>query len=183
MTIEYRTASTLEVRHAQRLIELIAMPYNETTEVLRRGKLVSESVDPEAFTGISGEVSVNRAHDRERPLGRTIKLHPKDPRGLRTELRISRTSEGDDVLELAEDGLLSASVGFIPLAEQWNANRSAVKVMRARLDHIALTGDPAYTGARVLAVRSAPENAVQRPLTPILDRIRLEMLAERAGLA
>ena len=180
--IEYRTASTLEVRHAQRTIDLIAVPYGETVEVQRRGKWVTESFDPEAFTGVSGHITVNRAHDLERPLGRVDKLHPSDPRGLRSELRISRTAEGDDVLELAEDGLLSASVGFVPLTERWSPDRSAVTVTKARLAHIALTGDPAYTGARVLAVRSAQETAVQRPLTPNLDRIRLEVLAERAGM-
>jgi HK97 family phage prohead protease len=179
--IEYRTASTLEVRHAQRTIELLAVPYNETVEVLRRGKWVSESVAPEAFAGVHGEISVNRAHDVERPLGRVTALHPKDPRGLRTELRISRTAEGDDVLELADDGLLSASVGFQPLpgGEEWTIDRRVVKVTKAKLVHIALTGNPAYPGAKVLAVRSADETPAQRVLTPNLDRLLLELKMER----
>ena len=180
--IEYRTASTLEVRHEQRTIELIAVPYGETTEVLRRGKWVTESFDADAFAGVAGDITVNRAHDLERPLGRVTALHPKDVRGLRAEMRISRTADGNDMLELAADGLMSASVGFIPLAERWSTDRSAVTVTKARLAHIALTGDPAYTGARVLAVRSAQEKAVQRPLTPNLDRIRLEMLASSVGM-
>ena len=181
--IEYRTASTLEVRHAQRIIDLIAVPYNETTEVQRRGKWVTESVDPEAFLGVSGDVAVNRAHDLERPLGRVAKLHPNDPRGLRSELRISRTNDGDEVLELADDGLLSASIGFMSLGEQWNTARSAVKVTKARLMHIALTGNPAYPGAKVLAVRNVDETATrQRVLTPHLDRIRLEVLASSVGM-
>jgi len=180
--IEYRTASTLEVRHEQRTIDLIAVPYNETTEVLRRGKWVTESVDPQAFAGVHGDVTVNRAHDLERPLGRVTALHPKDVRGLRAEMRISRTAAGDEALELADDGLLSASVGFQPIAEEWSTDRRAVKVTRAKLVHIALTADPAYKGARVLAVRSADETGLQRVLTPNLDRIRLEMLASRAGM-
>ena len=48
--IEYRKASTLEVRHAQRTIEMIAVPYNEDTEVLRADRFVTESVDPDALT-------------------------------------------------------------------------------------------------------------------------------------
>ena len=178
--IEYRKAATVEVRHAQRIIDLIAVPYNETTEVLRRGKWVTESIDPQAFTGVGGDVTVNRAHDPENPLGRVIQFHPKDPRGLRTELKISRTAAGDDVLELADDGLLSASVGFRSVAEDWNPDRTAVKVTRAQLVHIALTGDPAYTGAKVLAVRSAHDQPLT--LTPNLDRLRLEMLARRHGM-
>jgi HK97 family phage prohead protease len=182
--IEYRTASQLEVRHAQRTIDLIAVPYDEPTEVLRRGRWVTESFAPDAFGGVSGDVTVNRAHDLEAPLGRVVAFHPKDPRGLRTELRISRTSAGDDVLELAADGLLSASVGFAPLpgGEDWSPDRRTVRVTRARLAHIGLTGDPAYQGAKVLAVRTAPDDTPARVPTPILDRIRLEVLAAKAGV-
>jgi len=182
--VEYRTASTtLEVRHSQRIIDLIAVPYDEPTQVLRRGRWVTETVDPEAFAGVHGDVTVNRAHDLEAPLGRVASYHPKDPRGLRAELRISRTRDGDDVLELAADGLLSPSIGFSPLpgGEAWTHDRSAVRVMRAKLVHIALTGDPAYTGAKVLAVRTAAE-APARVATPNLDRIRLEALAAAAGM-
>jgi HK97 family phage prohead protease len=182
--VEYRAAQTLEVRHAERTIDMIAVPYDEEADVLRRGRWVTESVDPDAFTGVHGDVTVNRAHDLESPLGRVFKFHPTDPRGLRTELRISRTSSGDDVLELAADGLLAPSIGFVPLGERWSEDRSAVKVTKARLVHIALTGDPAYKGAKVLAVRSTDVGgpAVERVATPNLDRIRLEMLAGRAGV-
>jgi len=181
--IEYRKASTLEVRHAQRTIELIAVPYDEDTEVLRDGRVVTESVTREAFAGVHGDVTVNRAHDLEQPLGRVVALHPKDPRGLRAEMRISRTAAGNDMLELADDGLLSASVGFQLIAEDWTPDKRRVTITRAKLLHIALTGDPAYKGAKVLAVRTAaPGGPVVRTATPNLDRIRLEMLAERAGI-
>jgi len=68
--IEYRKAATLEVRHAQRTIELIAAPYDEETEVLRGDRVVTESVSREAFAGVHGDVTVNRAHDLEQPLDR-----------------------------------------------------------------------------------------------------------------
>lgn len=181
--LEFRTATTLEVRHAERTIDLLAVPYDEQTEVLYRGRWITESVARGAFAGVSGDVTVNRAHDLERPLGMVRKFHPGDPRGLRAELRISRTRSGDDVLELADDGLLSASVAFaiLPNGEQWAEDRRSRKITRARLAHIALTGDPAYKGAKVLAVRTAADEAPIRIATPNLDRLRLEMLAERSG--
>lgn len=181
--IEYRTATTLEVRHNQRTIDMIAVPYNEQTEVLRRGRWVTESFDPQAFAGVDGDVTVNRAHDIERPLGRVTAFHPKDVRGLRVELRVARTRDGDEVLELADEGLLSPSVGFgtLPGGELWSADRRTLKITRAKLHHIGLTGDPAYQGAKVLAVRSADEPIPRLP-TPNLDRLRLEILVERAGL-
>ena len=67
--LEYRTASTLEVRHGQRTIDLIAVPYDERCEVNRRGRWVTETVDRGAFLGVAGDVIVNRAHDLESPLG------------------------------------------------------------------------------------------------------------------
>ena len=127
--------------------------------------------------------------DLESPLGRVLSIHPNDTRGLRTELKISRTRDGDDTLELAADGLLHPSVGFqvLPGGEEWTADRSRRRVTKARLVHIGMTGDPAYKGAKVLAVRtgSLPNSqgvASARVATPNLDRLRLEMLAERAGL-
>lgn len=183
LDIEYRTASTLDVHHPERVVEMIAAPYNEPTEVFRRrlGRWVTEQFAPTAFAGVTGDVFVNRAHDTERPVGRVVKFHPNDPRGLLTEIRVSKTTEGDDLLELAADGLLSASVGFTipPGGEEWAESRSKVTITRAALQHIAMTGDPAYTGAKVLAVRSAtladePPEPVTASRTPNLDRILLE---------
>lgn len=182
--IEYRTASNVEVRHAQRLIDIIAVPYDEVAEVNIRGRWVSESIAPGAFTGVHGDVTVNRTHDLERPLGRVASFHPQDPRGLRTELKISRTRDGDDVLELAADGLLSPSVGFqvLPGGEEWSMDRRSRRVTKARLVHIGMTGDPAYVGAKVLAVRSSSDTQVsEKVATPLLDRLRLEMLASQSG--
>lgn len=192
-TIEYRAAQTLDVHFPERVIELIAVPYDEDADVVVRGRPCRESVAPGAFAGVSGPVSVNRAHDVERPLGKVIAFHPGDPRGLRTEIRITpRLAEGDEVLALAEDGLLSPSVGFgvLPGGEQWTVDRRARRVTKARLVHIGLTGDPAYRGATVLDVRHGQlvaagpvlEAAARQP-TPNLDRLRLELAAQKAGLS
>lgn len=187
--IEYRKADPLGVRFAERVIDMIAAPYNEPTKVFRRrlGQWVEERFAPGAFTGVVGDVLVNRAHDLERPIGRVVKFHPNDPRGLRTEIRVAKTSDGDDLLELAGEDLLAASVGFsIPVGgEVWTENRSKVTIVRAALHHIAMTGDPAYTGAKVLAVRSASQISegvlVDTAATPNLDRIRLERHAAAFG--
>ena len=180
--LEYRTAAPLQVRHAERTIDLIAVPYDEPADVERRGRLVVESIAPGAFAGVHGDVTVRRTHDPERPLGMVRRFYPNDPRGLRAELRISRTAEGDEVLELADDGLLAASVGYyvLPGGEEWSTDRQTVKVTRAQLDHIALTGAPAYQGARVLAVRSQDPTPPRSP-TPNLDALRLEVLTEQFG--
>lgn len=187
--LEYRRAGTLEVRHPERVIELVAVPYDEETLVPHRGRMVRETVAPGAFAGVerrANRVKVNRAHDVEDVLGRALALHPERPEGLVAELRISRGPRGDDVLELAADGALDASVGFAPMpgGEQWTSDRSARRITRAYLGHIALTADPAYDGARVLAVRSSSASGPAAPVrvpTPNLDRILAERAARAAG--
>ena len=67
-------------------------------------------------------------------------------------------------------------------------DRRARRVTKAALRHIGLTGEPAYVGARVLDVRhghleEAGPLLELRPATPNLDRIRLELAAERAGIS
>jgi phage head maturation protease len=89
---------------------------------------------------------------------------------------------GDETLQLADDGVLGASVGMAvrPADQVWSAGRSRRRIAKAFLDHIALVPNPAYQGAEVLAVRSqvqAPSFEAP-PATPYLD----EVLAYLASL-
>ena len=72
-------------------------------------------------------------------------------------MRIANTRDGDDVLELAADDLLGASVGFAPYpgGEEYSPDRTRRRITKAFLAHIAMVGEPAYQGAKVLAVRAA----------------------------
>jgi len=187
--VEVRTAAQVEVRFAERMIEVIAVPYEETTKVLYRDRLIDETVARGAFEGVQMRAKgwkVNRAHDRERPIGYVHKFKPRDERGLVTEIGpIKNTRDGDDALELAADGLLGASIGFAvlhPDDEEWSVDRRSRRVNKAWLDHIALTGDPAYPGAKVLAVRHA-EPAPAPVSTPNLDQVLAWLLAERYSSA
>lgn len=194
--LEYRHAAggLLDVRFKDRVIDLIVIPYSQPASVLdrRSGRMVTETIEPGSFDGVerrANRVKVNRAHDVEQVLGRALVLHPADRRGLRAELKISRTTAGDEALELAADGALDASAGFRPMpgGELWNRGRTERSITRAYLGHIALTGDPAYDGAEVLSVRTSADTAtgqpstVNRPATPNLDRVRLEAFAAAAG--
>jgi HK97 family phage prohead protease len=194
--IETRSAGAiLDVRFPDRVIELLAVPYDEEAIVEHRGRAVRERISPGAFAGVEvraskdrkGNVKVNLAHDRERVIGRAIALRPEDPRGLVAEIRISNTAAGNDALELAADELLDASVGFYPLpgGEVYSPDRTKRTITRAYLDHIALTADPAYTEAKVLSVRRARELelvATPRAPTPRLDAILLERRLVGFGL-
>ena len=75
----------------------------------------------------------------------------------------------------------SPRLGFTipPGGERWSADRRSRTVTKAQVEHIAMTGDPAYLGAQVLAVRSAfgatgileSVGDDTRAPTPNLDRI------------
>lgn len=183
MPMEWRTARTVDVRFPDRVVELVAVPYNEETQVMKNGRWIVESVAPGSFDGVerrANRVKVNRDHDLAQTIGRCAALHPSRTEGLVAQLRISRTPLGDETLELCADGALDASVGFAPFPghEHYTENRTRRLITKAFLGHIALTPDPAYEGAQVLAVRSWSGAVQEQHLpvpTPNLDRI----LAER----
>lgn len=189
--VEIRSAVVTNVRFPERIIELLAVPYNEWAWVEHRGKMIEEAFEPGAFGQIQNRASrftVNLEHDVNRIVGRCQALHPDAPEGLLSELRIRRGPEGDQVLTDAEDQMVGGSVGFAALPENlhWET-RSRRKVLKAFLDHIALTFSPAYLGAMPLDVRSrptviVPPATIERVPTPNLDGIMAERLAKQYGL-
>ena len=171
-----RSAVVAEVKPKQRLIELIAVPYEQEAEIAWRGEMWREVFSRSAFNGLqdhAGRVPVNREHDRLFQVGKVVRFDPQHPEGLFTRVQIARTERGDDTLALAEDDMVSASVGYYvksPRDVQLDKRTMHRRVNRAFLEHLALVGDPAYDNARVLAVRS-PEPDLRPPLpaTPLLD--------------
>jgi len=154
--LEYRSATTVDVWNSGREIELVVMPYESEAAVPYEGRMIAEVCDRHAFDGHEREtrqIRVNRDHARERTVGRVTWLDPHNPLGLLARLKISRTPLGDETLALAADDCLDASAGFRPLKEHWEG-RNRRRLLRCWLDHVALTPDPAYKSARVLAVRS-----------------------------
>jgi HK97 family phage prohead protease len=177
--IELRAVPIRGVDYPERLIDLLAVPWDEWSPVEYQGRMIEECFEAGAFGAVEKRVGrarfqVNVDHDPQRWVGRVLALHPQDTAGLRAELQIRRTAEGDQVLVDAADGMLAGSVGFgvLPTDQRWET-RDRRRIVKAYLDHIALTPTPAYQGSEVIAVRSSSST------TPNLDRI----LAERASLA
>jgi len=178
--LEYRQATVSGVSFPQRSIELVVMPYESETVVEHRGRLIREIVSRGAFGNIRAErhrVNVNRDHDLKRVVGRATAFHPDAEAGLVAEVRIARTPLGDETLQLADEEILDASAGFAIEAggEKWEDGGGRRRITRAWLGHIAMTPDPAYRDARVLAVRGSAEVAAvpqERPATPNLDLVR-----------
>jgi phage head maturation protease len=150
-------APVLVRSESERLVELRIMPWGvvgnttEGAELFHRG----------AFRGIKpGDVALEAigAHGAEpgvRLAGRAVELDDRDD-GEYGTFRVSRTVAGDELLELARDGVYrSASAVFEPVAEAARVVRGVTERSRARLVRVGIVERGAYPGAAVLAVRSA----------------------------
>jgi phage head maturation protease len=123
---------------------------------------------------------VNREHNPNLLCGKAVQFYDRSE-GLVADLKIAKTTLGEEALQLAEEGCLSASVGFGAGRDDCDFDRRTMtrRIKRAYLDHIALVQSPAYIGAEVLSVREAPPLAAPstRVATPNLDAaIRDDML-------
>jgi phage head maturation protease len=187
--LEYRTAEVVEVSFPKRTIELIVMPYEKPTVVPYRGRYVTEVCSRGAYDGIEQrkDVKVNLHHDIEQTCGRATAFHPSRAEGLVAELYLSRSARGQDALHDADDGLLGGSAAFAllvdengtvyPDAEVWET-RDMRRLNKLYLGHIALTPEPAYKDAEVLAVRKT----VAVPAMPNREKLEVERLREEYAI-
>lgn len=177
LPIEFRRATVSNVNFEQRIIELIAVPYEEEASVEYRGEIWRESFLRGSFDGIEerqNKVRANRDHDKTRTVGKAIQFDPSHPDGLVAQVRIAPTDLGEETLVLAAEDMLSVSVGFGVRGSDQILDRPFRKIKRAFMDHLAFVESPAYEGARVLAVRDDPpvDASTLSPLvTPHLDEI------------
>jgi phage head maturation protease len=179
--IEFRSSNVAGVNFPDRLIEVIAVPYDEEAPVEYRGEMWRERFLRGAFEGIETRtrpVRVNREHQKAQTVGRVTQFWPSRSEGLVAAVRIVKTPLGDETLALADEDCLGASVGFAARGrDQEFDRRSRTRVIkRAFVDHLALTADEAYLGAGVLSVRSAslpPSSVADLPklVTPYLDEL------------
>lgn len=159
--IELRNAIVENVDQQQRIITIIAAPYEESGPVMYRGQVWNEVIARGAFDGIDkrpNRIKANRDHDEKRPVGKAINFWPGDERGLLGEVKISKTLLGDETLALADDHVLGLSVGYAAPADNEHTvfdRRSMIRrIKKAYLDHLAFVTNPTWVGAEVLSVRS-----------------------------
>jgi HK97 family phage prohead protease len=139
--------------------------------VVDRGRLVVETFQRGALAGTDpARIPLTALHPRDAgtlPIGKTIEIDDRQDAAWGAWY-VSKTAVGDEVLELARDGVpLGLSIGFaeVPGGSRWSADQQRVIRTRAALDHVAVVRVPAYAGAGVVGVRAV--GAVARP-TPVL---------------
>jgi HK97 family phage prohead protease len=176
-TVEIRSSSITSVNARQRIIDMIAVPWEQEAEVFVRGESWREVFNRGAFDGIeahAGRIRVNREHVYGDTVGKVVRFEDATE-GELAQVKVAETLRGDETLALAEEDMISASVGYRvkrPSDVQMNRRTRMRRVMRAFIDHLAMVEAPAYAGAQVLAVRAEPSGlqvAELVPPTPALD--------------
>lgn len=181
--LETRTTTVGEVNFADRVITVIAVPYEQSTPVPFQRDIWNEVFSRSAFNGLDASLRrvpatacldvPDKGHSNGKLVGRAQRFFPESNEGLVTEIKISRTPMGDDTLELANDNGVDVSVGYMVknrLDQMLNPSTKERRINRAFLDHIAFVADqPAYPGAKVLAVRTEGNEDLTDSVTPGLD--------------
>lgn len=195
---DYTAATQVETRSAamsidgvdfgQRIITVLAVPYEQPTKVPFQQGVWNEVFSRSAFNGIEARAQRVPAtavfeipapdHRGGRLVGRVIRADSHDSAGLITDVKISETDLGTELLQLARDDALSASIGFMvknPYRDQeLNRQNLTRRINKAFLDHLAFVGQPAYEGTRILAMRAEDQRSEsQMPAfasTPKMDQ-------------
>lgn len=177
------------VDFGQRIITVLAVPYEQPTKVPFRQEVWNEVFSRSAFNGIEGQprkipataaLDIPAAnHEGGRLVGRVISSNPYHEAGLVSEVKISRTDAGDDTLELAADEALWPSIGFMiknpRMDQELDRYKKLRRVNRAFLDHLAFVGQPAYDGAKILAMRADDQAALtEAGLTAVSPTPRMD---------
>lgn len=156
---------------AQRELDIRIMPWRQ---VIRHAGGF-ESFVPGAFEGVDpASVRLLPPDDggkhRPFPVGRGLSIQERDD-GAYMTFKVAKTQLGDELLALAEDGVITgASVGFVETpggSAQQSIGGYRVRVHeRVGLDHVAITWRPAYQGAGIVAMRSAHEEGMGQMAEP-----------------
>jgi hypothetical protein len=195
--IESRAASVVGTDAPQRVIEVLAVPYEQEAIVEYRGEVWRESFERGAFDGIETrpvekKVKVFRDHAAGTHLrgtstsglvGLVQSFDSQHSDGLLGQVKIAKTDLGEETLELARLGVLGVSVGFGVRGSDQILNRAdrTRRIQRAFVDHLAFPDNGAYESARVIDVRADHRLAKDLPKleTPRLDEVVAWMESRR----
>lgn len=139
-----------------RIIEGIALPYGKAAT--KYGISVRFEKGALQF-GEVGRIKLLRDHDPSQAVGVAMKLTDSTS-GFTARFKVARGAAGDDVLALAEDGVLdglSVGVDFNEAADTVPDPRykGGILVRRADLREVSLTAMPAFDDARVTKVAAS----------------------------
>ncbi|WP_080738098.1 HK97 family phage prohead protease [Rhodococcoides fascians] len=154
--VEVRTAPIVGVDEQTRMITGIAVPWDTPATVrTSAGEYLEQFARGSIADGELVSVHVNHGGIKrgDLPIGALVSSRSTDP-GQLVECRIANTARGDEVLELARDGVLKFfSVGFRPTEHE--VRDGVVVRTKVALVEVSICENPVYKGAVIESVRSA----------------------------
>lgn len=161
----------------QRIIEGDVIPYGEIVSVQDdpRGPRYRETIPSGAVAAfdpariqlesLARSPQGHNTHDGALLVGRGVAAEDGD-QSLRMAFRVARTRDGDELLELAREGVLTGlSAVFRPIADRTRPD-GVVERTQIELRRVAVVASGAYQGATVTAVRAASEDTDMPEGTP-----------------
>jgi len=147
----------LQARHLlansnARTITGLAVPLGEAID-LGMDRLVRFA--PNSVTFERDAIPLLAYHDPTRPVGRLVEFEWTES-GLECTFRVSQTSEGDDLLQLANDGVLGLSVG-VDVPDGLADDGEFLFVNSSSCFEISLTPVPMFAGASISQVTLSRE--------------------------
>ncbi|HST86680.1 MAG TPA: phage portal protein [Kineosporiaceae bacterium] len=151
-----------EVDVAKREIFGLAVPYGVTTS--KGGRKYQFSKGTLKYGAVS-RVKLLRDHDRKQAVGKAIELQDT-PEGLWARFKVALGKEGDDILQLADDGVYDGlSIGLGNDAK-FATRAGVLHAVDAPLAEISILPFPSFDDARVSSVTaSADEGKTTMPCT------------------
>ena len=120
----------------------------------------------ETFTSSTFDKSISERGDRiplleqhnnnSHPIGMSVEWN-KSAEGLIADFKLAPTPRGEEARALAAEGMVTGlSVGFVPIRNRTTSSggRTHISRLEARLDHVGLVTQAAFSEAKVLSVRS-----------------------------
>jgi HK97 family phage prohead protease len=163
-----------------------AVPYGQTIEVEGgRERFLSGAFNYQLERGPVSHIKLHASHEGRKTdfaIGKTVSLEDR-PDGLHGAWQLYDTTRGEDALKLVRAGEVTGlSVGFKALQGGTQlAPDGAMERTAVHLDHVALTTEPAYSEAKILAIRSVDAGTVtglrtaQARQHALIERLRVRL--------
>jgi HK97 family phage prohead protease len=121
---------------------------------------MGEVVFEQGSLQLNNDIKLFEDHDMNKVRGRMIS-HEVTPMGIVAKFKVARTTAGDDVLALAQDGLKSGlSIGAS--IDQYENKENQVYVTKASIVEVSVVDTPAFADAQItdVAAQKADETEV-----------------------
>ena len=163
-TIQFSDLETRTDNDGHHILGLVA-PFSAKYDTGRYIETLSSSVFDKSISERGNRIPLLEQHDTQRhPIGMAVKWD-KTAEGLIADFRLAGTARGEEARTLASEGMVTGlSVGFIPVRNKTTQvdGRQHITRLEAKLDHVGLVTQPAYSEARVLSTRAYDPDAEEK---------------------